>query len=177
MKDVNLERVFDLVVHMRESDKDDYKFNDKIVLNYKQQGLVLRKSIQAYMQGVGVLEGPKVIQAFSGSSDLPQLTKDVFTVSGDMPVFDTYWQQAFKGIKLKKGQLGWEIADVASGLVFSLVPEGGKAKFYGISGAKVDAKIEKYGAGIGITWEMIEGRKLYQFVDLMGTTRAKLNNL
>ncbi len=176
-KQLDLERVFDMVIHMRENEKQDYDFDKGIKLTYKQQGIVLRKSIQAYMQGVGVKHEDKIIQAFSGSSDLPQLTKDVFNVTGDIVTFDTFWQSAFKGIQLKKGQLAWEIADVASGLVFSLVPEGGKAKFYGISGAVVDAKIAKYGAGIGITWEMIEGRKLYQFVDLMSTTRAKLNNL
>ncbi len=176
-KQLDLERVFDLIVHMRENEKTNYQFAKKIKLNYKQQGMVLRKSIQAYMQGVGVKHEDKIIQAFSGSSDLPQLTKDVFNVTGDIPTFDTYWQSAYRGVQLKKGQLSWEIADVANGLVFSLVPEGGKAKFYGISGNKVDAKIEKYGAGIGVTWEMIEGRKLYQFVDLMSTTRAKLNNL
>lgn len=176
-KQLDLERVFDMIVHMRENEKVDYKFDKGINLNYKQQGIVLRKSIQAFMQGVAVKEGDKIIQAFSGSSDLPQLTKDVFNVTGDIPTFDTHWQSAFKGVPLKKGQLSWEIADVASGLVFSLIPEGGKAKFYGVSGNKVDAKIEKYGAGIGVTWEMIEGRKLYQFVDLMNTTRAKLNNL
>lgn len=176
-KQLDLERVFDLIVHMREHEKDDYQFDKKVKLNYKQQGLVLRKSIQAYMQGVGVKEGDIIIQAFSGSSDLPQLTKDVFNVTGNIPTFDTFWQSAYKGVPLKKGQLSWEIADVASGLVFSLIPEGGKVKFYGITGNKVDAKIEKYGAGIGVTWEMVEGRKLYQFVDLMATTRAKLNNL
>jgi len=177
MKEINLERVFDLVTHMREHDKEDYQFDKNVKLNYHQQGIVLKKSIQAFMQGVGVKEGSKIIQAFSGSSDLPQLTKDVFTVSGNLPVFDTYWQSAYKGIKLRKGQLSWEIADVASGLIFSLIPEGGKAKFYGVTGNTVTAKIEKYGAGIGVTWEMIEGRKLYQFVDLMETTRAKLNEL
>lgn len=177
MKDINLDRVFDLVTHMRENEKQPYNFDRGIKLDYKQQGIVLRKSIQAFMQGVGVKSNDLVIQAFSGSSDLPQLTADVFNVSGNIPTFDTYWQQAFKGVQLKKGQLMWEIADVASGLTFSLVPEGGKAKIYGISGNKVSASIEKYGAGIGVTWEMVEGRKLYQFVDLMNTTRAKLNEL
>jgi len=176
-KQIDLERVFDMIVHMRENEKTDYNFDKGIVLNYRQQGTVLRKTVQAFMQGVAAKEGDKLIQAFSGSSDLPVLTMDVFNVTGNIPTFDTFWQKAFRGVQLKKGQLSWEIADVANGLVFSLVPEGGKAKFYGVSGAKVDAKIEKYGAGIGVTWEMVEGRKLYQFVDLMNTTRAKLHDL
>lgn len=177
---MNLERMFDLLVHMRENPQEDYVFDKKrnLTLNYRQQAVVLKKSLQAFMQGVAVKDHDgKIIQAFSGSSDLPVLTKDVFDVTQEMPIFDTFWQLAFKGIPLKRGQLAWEIANVAAGLVFELVPEFGKAKFYGISGSKVDAKIDKYGAGIGVSWEMIEGRKLYQFVDLMGQVRARLNDL
>lgn len=178
---VDLERVFDLWVHMNENAGDAYIFDKKkdIKLNYKQQGAVLHKSIQGFFQGVGVLDegGSRVIQAFSGSGDLPQLTKDVFNVVNTVPNFDTFWQMAFQGIKLRKGQLSWEIADVASGIVFELIPEGDKAKFYGISGNIVTAKIDKYGAGIGVTWEMIEGRKLYQFIDLMGQVRDRLMKL
>lgn len=176
---MDFERTFDLLVHMRKNPGEDYTFDKKknIVLSHKAQAFVLHKSIQAFFQGVGVMEGDKIIQAFSGSSDLPTLTKDVFNVIQTVPNFDTFWQLAFKGVKLKKGQLSWEIADVASGLMFELIPEGEKVKFYGVSGNVVDAKINKYGAGIGVTWEMIEGNKLYQFVDLMGQVKAKLNDL
>lgn len=179
MKPINLDRMFDLVVHMHENAGADYVFDKKagLTLNYKQQGYILHKSIQCFFQAVGVKEGDKIIQAFTGSSELPILTKDVFNVTQAVPVFDTFWQLAFKGIQLKKGQLSWDLADVAVGLVFDLIPEGGKAKFYGISGSKVPVTIDKYGAGIGITWEMIEGRKLYQFIDLMTQVRARLNNL
>lgn len=177
---VDLGKLFDLVIHMREHPHEDYNLDSKkgVVLNFKQQGLVLHKGIQAFMQSVAVLdEKQKVIQAFSGSSDLPILTKDVFNVTQAVPTFDTYWQPSYRGIRLLKGQLAWEIANVASGLTFELIPEGGKCKFYGISGAKVDAKIDKYGAGIGLTWEMIEGRKLYAFVNLMEQVRSQLNIL
>lgn len=180
MNHINLERMFDMVVHMNENSHEDYVFDKKkgVTLNYKQQGIVLKKSIQSFMQSVAVKEGAdKFIQAFSGSSDLPVLTKDVFNVTTNIPEFDTFWQKVYKGVPLKKGQLSWEIANVTSGLTFELIPEGGKAKFYGISGVKTDAKINKYGAGIGLTWELIEGRKLYQFIELMEDTRAKLNDL
>ena len=180
MKNIQLDRVFDLVVHMRENPGDPYNVmqgKKSVALNYKQQGIVLKKSIQAFFQSVGKMQGDKIIQAFSGSSDLPQLTKDVFNVTNAVPEFDTLWQQSFKGVPLRKGQLNWEIADVAEGLTFSLVPEGGKAKIFGVSGNKITVGIEKYGAGLGVTWEMTEGRKLYQFVDQMNAVRAKLNDL
>lgn len=173
---MELDRMFDLLVHMRTNAGEDYIFDKKkgIVLNYKQQGAVLHKSIQAFMQGVGMKEGDRVIQAFSGSSDLPKLTKDVFNVTQIVPYFDTFWQESFQGVPLRRGQLEWEIADVDSGLAFELVPEGGKAKFYGVTGSKVTASVDKHGAGIGLTWEMIEGRKLYQFVQLMSQVRSRL---
>jgi len=176
---VKLDRAFDLLLHMREHSEEDYTLDAKkgIVLNRKEQGAVLQKAIQSFMQSVAVKEGDKIIQAFSGSSDLPVLTKDVFNVTQVMPIFDTLWQESYKGIPLRKGQLEWEIADVQAGFTFELIPEGGKIKFYSISGTKESAKIAKYGMGIGLTWEMIEGRKLYAFVDLMGQVRARLNNL
>ena len=180
MKQIHLERMFDLVVHMREHGEEDYRFDKKrnITLNRKQQAHVLHKSIQAFMQAVGVVdENKKIIQAFAGSSELPLLTMDVFNVTQAVTIYDTFWQQAFKGIQLRRGQLSWEIADVTSGVTFELIPEGGKIKFLGISGDKTDAKIDKYGAGLGVTWEMIEGRKLYQFVDVMNDVRSKLNTL
>jgi len=179
---MDLERMFDLVVHIAENSGEDYVLDKakNIVLTPKLQRRVIAKSIQAFMQDVGTpidREKKVAIQAFTGSSELPQLTSDVFNVTQAAPNFDTYWQAAFKGVPLRKGQLTWEIADVAAGLSFEMVPEGGKAKIYSISGSSATVGINKYGAGVGITWEMIEGRKLYQFVDLMLTVRAQLNVL
>lgn len=177
---MDLERMFDLVCHMQESPHEDYTFDRRkgIVLNYKQQGYILQRSIQAFFQGVGVKEGEgKVIQAFSGSGDLPQLTKDVFNVVDQVPEYDIFWQNAFRGVPLRKGQLEWEIGDVTSGITFSLIPEGGRVKIFGISGTTTSVKIYKYGAGIGLSWEIIEGRKLYRFVELMEHVRSALYNL
>ena len=177
---VKLDRAFDLFLHMNEHPEDDYVLDKKkgIVLNRKEQGIVMHKAIQCFMQSVAIKDkNDKIIQAFAGSSDLPVLTKDVFNVTQVMPIFDTFWQESFKGIPLRKGQLEWEIVDVQAGFTFSLIPEGGKVKFYGISGEKTSVKIAKYGMGTEITWETIEGRKLYAFVDMLGQVRARLNNL
>lgn len=174
---MDLERVFDLVCHMRENPGEDYRMDNKIALNYKAQGAVLKKSIQAFIHKTGIMQGDKIIQAFSGSSSLPILTKDVFSVTQEAPNFDLSWQKAFKGVTLKKGQLSWEISNVADGMIFELVPEGGKCKFFGISGTTQTVGIQKYAAGLGITWETTEGRKLYKFIDLMEAARNKLFEL
>jgi len=177
---MELERVFDLALHMRDNKGEDYTFDKKkgIVLNYRQQGVVVHKSIQAYMQGVGCKVSKEMtIQAFTGSSTLPTLTKDVFNVTQAAPIFDLLWQAAFRGIPLRKGQLAWEIADVSSGLTYKLIPEGGKVDFYGVTGDTETVGIQKYGAGLGITWETMEGKKLYAFVDQMMQARSRLYKL
>ena len=173
---VNLSKMFDLVCHMNEQPDEPYTINDSVSLNRKQQARLLRKSVQAFIhsEAGSIEDGKKIIQAFSGSSDLPQLTKDVFNVVNTVPNFDTLWQPSFRGVQLRRGQLDWEIADVAMGLTFELIPEGDKCKFYSVSGNKVIVGIEKYAAGIGVTWEMIEGRKLYQFIDQMNQVRSRL---
>jgi len=98
---INLERTFDLLVHLNENPDTDYVLDKKkgIVLNRKQQAMVLHKAIQSFMQSVGqqTPEG-KIIQAFTGSSDLPILTKDVFNVTQTVPEFDTLWQASFRGV-------------------------------------------------------------------------------
>ncbi|MEJ2248036.1 MAG: hypothetical protein P8Y70_00065 [Candidatus Lokiarchaeota archaeon] len=182
---MDLEKVFDMVCHMHDSPESAFtmkgKNNNDIILTPKQQKIVVRKSIQAFIHKTGVQSEHKsehkIIQAFAGSSELPKLTKDVFNVTQKVPNFDLSWQQAFKGIPLKKGQLEWEICDVEDSIVYQLIPEGGKCKFFKISGASAQVGIQKYGAGLGITWETIEGRKLYKFIDQMEAARTKLYKL
>lgn len=169
------ERVFDVVCHRRNNPGEAYnKF--KAPLNTDQQDAYIRKSIQAFVHGVAdVNEGGLVsIQAFAGSSDLPSLTKDVFDVTPKVDNFDLAWQDSFKGVPLRKGQLSWEIADVEQAITFKKIPEGGKVEFGQFLGDKVTVSVEKYGAGVGITWEIIEGNKLYAFVERLDITRAKL---
>jgi hypothetical protein len=139
----------------------------------------VHRSIQAFLYQVKKEDkaSGRQIQAFSGSTDLPQLTKDVFNVTHQVNEFDLNWQRAFKGVPLEQGQLNWEITTVDSGLTFKEIPEGGKLEYKGIGGEKVTVDVLKYGAGLGLTWETIEGRKLYKFIDTMNDARSKLFNL
>ena len=85
---MELDRLFDLALHMQHNRGEDYSFDKKrgITLNYKQQARVVHKCIQAFMQGVGTkTEKDVVIQAFYGSSALPRLTHDVFNVTQAVP--------------------------------------------------------------------------------------------
>jgi hypothetical protein len=138
----------------------------------KQKEKAFHKSIQAFMHSAKA--GEKEIQAFTASSDIAQLTKDVFNVTNEVNNYDLGWQRAFRTVDLMKGQLSWEIATASTSAEFKLVQEGGKIEFKGYDGTKVIVEIQKYGMGIGLTWETIEGRKMYQFINELEQTRAKL---
>lgn len=173
---LDIEKVFDVVRHRLdpETKGTPYKGFSK-PLSVEQQDAFLNKSIQMFIHGVAETTDKAIrLQAFSGSSDLPQLTADVFDVTLAAPNFDLSWQNVFKGMKLQKGQLFWEISDVSNGIEFKEIPEGGKVEIASLSGNKAKVDVKKYGAGLGITWEMIEGRKLYAFAEALETVRAKL---
>ena len=161
---------------MRQNPGEDYKKLSK-PLNASQQEIAVRKTLHCFFHQVGTGTQEKHIQAFSGSTDLPKLTKDVFNVTQKVNNFDLGWQAAYQGIRLMKGQLEWEIADVEDTSEFELVPEGAKCKIGSVSGSKLIVPIQKYGRGIGVTWEMMEGRKLYKFVRELEMSRSKLYNL
>lgn len=178
----NIEKLFDLVCHANDAEKSGQPFDG---VPASQHGKIIQASLQAFMHGTGApaydksgnpvpFETRRPIQAFSGSSDLPALTKDVFSVSNPTPNFDLAWQSAFKGMALRKGELSWEIAEANAEGSFELIPEGGKVKIGSVTGSTVTVGINKYGYGIGVTWEIMEGRKLYAFVDLMDQARSKL---
>lgn len=173
---MNLEKLFALYVHHQENPDTNYTMGT-IVLKPKDQVAVIHKSIQAFIHKTGVMKDEKIIQAFTGSSDLPVLTKDVFNVTNQVPNYDLNWQAAFKGVKLLKGQLSWEIGTVTSGATFKLIPEGEKVKYERFKGDKSTASVDKYAEALGISWETIEGRKLYKFIEQMEFTRAHLYNV
>ena len=180
---MNLEKLFELVVHAGDelTKGTEYRMPTKkgfAVLNSKEQAKVVAGAIQAFfLDGVTSDGGSKIIQAFSGSSDLPQPGSDVFNVTNQVINYDILWQKAFKAVQLMKGQLQWDISNVTSGLAFKKIPEGGKVSFEGISGSTTTVPVLKYGTGLAVTFEMIEGRKLYQFVDMMEQKRAALYDL
>ncbi len=178
----NMEKLFDLVCHRNDTETRDLPFDG---VPAQAQDAIIQKSIQAFMHGTGMpafdnrgnvvpFDTRRPIQAFSGSADLPILTKDVFSVTEKTPNFDLAWQSAFKGMTLRKGQLAWEITDVSTTGGFTLIPEGGKVKIRDLAGNTASVGINKYGYGLGVTWEIMEGRKLYAFIDMMDQARAKL---
>lgn len=170
------EKLFNIADNLREDEPKDLEIKGK-TYTPKEQTKVFRKAIQAFIHNVASGPIEKAIQAFSGSTDLPKLTKDVFNATGKTPNYDLGWQRAFRGIQLMKGQLEWEISEVEDFSDFELTPEGAKCKIGSAGGSKVIAGIQKYSKGIGFTWEMMEGRKLYKFIEQLLGLRNKLYKL
>lgn len=179
------EFMFDLAMGIAQDKQEDtqtertFRVKGKDVkLDFKAQQKLLRKQVQAFMHMPAVkVNDTKAMQAFAGSSDLPVLTKDVFNVFSFTQDWDLGWQRAYKGIKLGPSDLSWDIATVESGISFKLIPEGGRIAYGDIAGEKVIAEVEKYGAGLGVTWEILNGKKLYRFVQIMEDARAALYDL
>lgn len=179
----NFEKMFDVACNA-ETGKD-YKFpnSDGRGMSPEEQSTFLRLSVNRFVfdhtQDVVSGNGNETVKlrAFSGSADLPQLTKDVFNVTQQTPEYDMGWAQVFRTIPLLQGQLNWEIASTGTGVTFRAIPEGNSVEIYSLKGEKKLASIQKYGTGFGVSWEMIEGRKLYQFVQALEDIRNKLYRL
>jgi hypothetical protein len=171
---MNANLFFDLANAVR--NEEGAKINGK-TLSTKQVENAFSKCIQAFFHAPCVKDGDRKIQAFGSSSDLAVVAKDIFNVTTEVTNYDLLWQEAFRSISLNKGQLSWEIHTAAVGTAFLEIPEGGKIKYEGLSSSKQTVSIKKYGAGLGITWETMEGRKVYRFIEQMEDARSKLYNL
>jgi hypothetical protein len=172
---MNEQKLFDLAVAV--SQEEGAKIGGK-TLSTKQAETAFTKCIQAFMHAPVQKEkdSDRKIQAFGSSADLAVVAKDVFNVTTEVTNYDLLWDEAFRSISLSKGQLSWEIHTAAVGTAFKEIPEGGKIKYEGLQSSKETVYIKKYGAGLGITWETIEGRKVYRFIELMEDARSKLYN-
>ncbi len=170
------------MTHMHNNAGENYmglkdKDGNVLTLTPAMQEATVTASLQAFVHQVASGSADHAIQAFSGSTDLPELTKDVFNVTLATPNFDLGWQEAFKGVSLRKGELSWEIATMNDPAEFELTPEGAKCYMGSVSGDKVSAGIKKYSKGLELTWEIMEGRKLSAFIEKLEGTRAKLYGL
>ena len=126
--------------------------------------------VAAYSPIVGT---SRAIQAFTGSTDLEKITTNVWNAFQETPNFDMLWQEAFRAVPLRKGQLEWTIGSVTSGVILQLLEEGEKVRYARIEGTTVKAGVELYGSGLEISWKTMEGRDLAGFYNAMIDFRAK----
>lgn len=166
-------KLFDVAVALKEG--GTHKIGGK-TLSQNELENVFHGSLQAFMNAPVEVVNNKKIQAFTTSADLATVGTDVFNNFTQVANYDLVWQEAFKSISLQKGQLSWEIHTSSIGTVFTEIPEGGQIVYRGMQSEKETVKVKKYGMGLGITWEVLEGRKIYRFIELVEDARSKLYN-
>lgn len=170
-----IDRLFDMICHLSDNKKSEYTIKDGVSLKPSKLQAFIQKQMHESIiaSSTQVPNTNKAIQAFTGSTDLTEMTKNVWNAFQETPNFDTLWQAAFRTVPLRKGQLSWEIGNVVSGVAFKLLEEGGKVEYAGITGSKITGNVELYGSGLSLSWTTIEGRDLAGFYNAMTDFRAK----
>jgi hypothetical protein len=124
--------------------------------------------------------GKARIQAFNGSSSMPDVTGNgVWSTTIEAREYDMNWSLSFRTMELLRLQGGgksryWNIATGRNGVFMEKIPEGGKVKIGGFTGESAQVKVERYGSGFGLTWEMRNDRDFNAFMDAILSTQAEL---
>ena len=172
---------------------EDKKTKKKIKLNFSAQRDMFRQLVNNYVFSSGIhinafspalatqlgsgqtmpnkdqqVDTSLILQAFSGTPDLPELTKNVFQRTMHMPEIDVAWQLAYQPVPLERGDLEWEIFDVDTGFTFEMVAEGAEAKIYGVSGSETKAKVELVW---GWSWPYLENYRITKALCFYSTLR------
>ncbi len=102
------------------------------------------------------------IQAYATSADFPTSVTETLKKFQQTTYFDTAWERIFDMQDFRDSQRnGFDIENVVDALSFSLVPEGAKAKVYGMSGTKVNVTFDMYGAGLSWSRRLFDDREFW----------------
>ena len=176
-----MELLFDAVCYLNDGAKGNFKFknaeNKDVKVAPKQvQAFVGEKVHEFLVSAYSVVEtgsGKVAIQAFGGSTDITKIDTNVWNAFQETPNHDMYWQEAFRTVPLRKGQLEWTIGTVTAGTILEILEEGAKVKYAGVSGTTVKGSVDLYGSGLAITWKTLEGRDMAGFFNAMLEFRNK----
>jgi hypothetical protein len=125
-------------------------------------------ALQHFMRQPGNPKSPlyQAIQHFSTKGDFPAEILQVLEKYHAVPDYDLGYEQIFDIRDFTGTNVsGFDILDVESGLTFSLVKPGGKAKVYGMSGSKVSVTFDMYGGALGWHRTLIDDRQYWQLED------------
>jgi hypothetical protein len=144
--------------------KDWSQVNFKDPANRKQ----IRGALQHFMRAVDKKNSPvrKAIQAFSTKGDFPTEILQVLEKYHATPDYDLGYEQIFD-IRDFTGtnQSGFDIVNVESGLTFSKVGTGEKAKVFKMSGEKISVSFDKYGGGLHWDRTLIDDKQYWTLED------------
>ena len=169
--DQQMERFFDMVCYLHDGAKGDFELKtSKGTHTYKPkqvQAFVGKQIHNMLTTAYTPLDEKKAIQAFTGSTDLTRITTNVWNAFQETPNHDMFWQEAFRAVPLRKGQLEWTIGTVTSGVAIRILEEGEKVEYAKITGTEVKGSVDLYGSGLEISWRTMEGRDLAGFYNAM----------
>jgi hypothetical protein len=108
-----------------------------------------RRNIQAWM-------AVQQVQGWTDKSDFPsgESFYPMLPAISALPVYDEGYKEAFTMLDFTgTGKGGFNQLLLTNTLKFGVVPSGGKAKIFNVSGSKVTTYFDKYGAGL--EWDKI----------------------
>lgn len=135
---------------------------------------LLAGAVNAFLSPERVLGDIKRIEMMTVKGDIPDGGLEYADVFHQMDPFDFGWQPCFKLVDLRNSNKDYiNIADVSTGLAFSVVPEGHSCEVYKISGEKTTVFVQTVGGGLGWSNIMFDDQDFYSIEGITTEFRNK----
>jgi hypothetical protein len=111
------------------------------------------------------------------TADWASALNAIEAIQTDVGDIDLGWAPAFDEVDLRGGnKSSIDILDVTSGLTFAKVREGGRAKIFGVGGAKTTISADLYGGGVGYLRTWWDDEEWYKIEELSRDFRFKYSD-
>lgn len=140
----------------------------KVNFRDRESRLKVVGAVQHFMRLPDQKDGPirKAIQAYATKGDFPAEILQVLEKYHATPDYDLGYEQIFDVRDFTGTNVsGFDILSVESGLTFSLVKTGEKAKVYKMSGSKASVTFDLYGGGLNWDRILIDDRQYWTLED------------
>lgn len=139
-----------------------------------EQKQLAKNAIQAFINApfelahqikAGTLE-KSAIQAFTTTSDLPEMVTRSFDVFARITNYDLRWMDAFKERTFDEYRNYFEIVDITNYFAFDELPEGGQVAIRRFTGTKATVQAITIADGLGWTYQMLEDREYSTMISM-----------
>lgn len=165
------------------------KIGEAMLSNDSTARVKAKNSIQAFMNAPMDLASHirsnslnTAIQAFTTTSDLPEMYTKSFDVFSRIANYDLRWMEAFKERTFDDVRNFFEIVDVTNYFTFDQLAEGESVNIKRFTGTRAQVNAVTYADGIGWTDQMIEDREwsimiqlAEQFQDAFWNKKSKVH--
>lgn len=121
-------------------------------------------ALQHFLQVPSRTDVKVALQQFTTAGDFPESAQALLDKFRVAPAYDNAYEQVFDVRNFASGS-GFDMADVESGLSFAKIPEGGKVKYYQMSGTKTRVYFDYYGAGLSWHRSLFENQEYWTLED------------